>query len=344
MASVHDQLRSVDADAVHADEVRTVTIVCFLADGRLIMVDTGDRYVVPAGAVRPGEDVLLDTILRIPLEVAGFRRQGTHLVAAAGSHLVYWVDGARYYGNRRHAADTTWWTGEADEATELLRSQGDRDVAEAVLAADRHRRTITDDQLREDSRRLLDRAYLTADTAEGGSGFGGTPAEWRAAREHLCDAITADITFLDVGCANGLLMESVTAWSAERGHRVEPYGVDHSPGLIDLARRRLPQWRDRLFVGDALTWRHPDGLLFDLVAVITDVVPAHRCREMISHLLERTVAPGGRLLVSSYGGDPDQTGAAVLRRNGFPVDGETRRPARGRPDDQPSAWVVKPGA
>jgi hypothetical protein len=65
---------------------------------------------------------------------------------------------------------------------------------------------------------------------------------------------------------------------------------------------------------------------------------------MISHLLERTVAPGGRLLVSSYGGDPDQTGAAVLRRNGFPVDGETRRPARGRPDDQPSAWVVKPGA
>jgi hypothetical protein len=30
---------------------------------------------------------------------------------------------------------------------------------------------------------------------------------------------------------------------------VEPYGVDISPALAELARRRLPRWADRIWTG-----------------------------------------------------------------------------------------------
>ncbi|QDP96222.1 class I SAM-dependent methyltransferase [Microlunatus elymi] len=337
-----DRLRPASYRDLELRRVQRLTVCCFLPDGELIMVDTLDGFRIPTGAVEPGEDPILDSALRIPLQDAGFRRQGTHVagVSTDGRHLLLWVDGARYYGNRPHREDARWWTGPSSEATELLRSQGDGTLAASVELADRARRELTDEQAVEDLRRLLDPSYLRAETAEGGSGFGGTPQEWRAAREQLCDAIESDGSFLDIGCANGLLMESVVAWSAERGHRMEPYGIDHSPALVDRARQRLPQWADRIWVGDALTWRHPDGLRFDVVAMIIDVIRPHRYPELIKHLLDQVVAPGGRLLLSRYSGGGELSGAEALRRCGYPVDGETSVPARGRLDDEPGAWVI----
>ena len=60
-------------------------------------------------------------------------------------------------------------------------------------------------------------------------------------------------------------MESVAAWCAERGLAIEPYGVDISPALAELARRRLPQWADRIWVGNAVNWRPPGAMRFDYV-------------------------------------------------------------------------------
>ncbi|HEY9294523.1 MAG TPA: class I SAM-dependent methyltransferase, partial [Microlunatus sp.] len=319
-----------------------VTICCFLTNGQLIMVDAPDGYRIPTGTIDDGEDAILDSALRIPLQQAGFRRQGTHVAGISSDRrqLLLWVDGARYYGRRQHLEDASWWIGPADEAIPPLQEQGDGALADGVELADRARRELTDEQATADLRRLLDPSYLRAESAEGGSGFGGTPQEWRAAREQLCDAIDRDGSFLDVGCANGLLMQSVVAWSAERGRRVEPYGIDHSPALVDRARQRLPQWSDRIWVGDAVRWSHPERLRFDVVAVLTDIVLPRRHPELIKHLLDRVVAPGGRLLLSGYGGGSELGGAQVLRRCGYPVDGETSLPARGRPDDRRSAWVI----
>ncbi|SDT25897.1 class I SAM-dependent methyltransferase [Microlunatus soli] len=327
--------------AVDWRRIDRVTICCFSADGQLIMADESDGHRIARGAVYSGEDPLLDAGLRIPLQELGFRRQGTHVVAISDDrrHALFWVDGYPYTGDRPHAT-VPLWHGPADRAGSLLRAQGDGALADWVELADEHRRTITDAELAADSRRLLDASYLRSGTVEGGSGFGGSPADWRAAREQICDVIEADVSFLDIGCANGLLMESVVAWSAERGHLVEPYGVDHSAALVDLARRRLPQWQQRIWIGDALTWQHPDRMRFDVVAVLTDIVHQRRHRELIKHLLDNVVAPDGRLLLNSYSGDPDLSAVNVLRRTGYPVDGETSRPARGRPDDQPSAWTL----
>lgn len=50
-------------------------------------------------------------------------------------------------------------------------------------------------------------------------------------------------------------MESIAAWAAEDGHRVECYGLDLIPSLAALARRRLPHRADRIFVGNLMSWR-----------------------------------------------------------------------------------------
>ena len=324
--------------------VERVTVVPFLLDGSVVLVDEGDRLALPAGPVFPGEDPLVDTALRVPLESAGFRRQGTHVLAAldSGRHVVFWVDGSRYAGGRPHRHDAPWWSGSPTEAARLLGERGDAAAADLVQQAAGARATMSDDDWFADSQRLLDAAYLAASTPEGGSGFSGSAGDWRAERSVICDAIDWDGTFLDVGCANGHLMASVASWSAERGHHVEPYGIDISRPLVDVARASLPHWADRIWVGNALTWVPPDGRHFDFVHTLLDCVPDHRRAELIDHLLDATVAAGGRLIVSHYvRGDPEHAAGAILGRLGYEVAGTTRRPERpGRTPGEPSAWIV----
>jgi hypothetical protein len=134
----------------------------------------------------------------------------------------------------------------------------------------------------------------------------------------------------------------MVGWCAERGVRLEPYGVDLSAGLVAEARRRLPRWAERLWVGNALDWTAPGGRRFDFVHTLLDLVPAARLEQMVRHQLDHLVVPGGRLLVSSYGPARDRSRHAeqVLRRLGFPVDGVTEpadSPAgRAQP---PTAWI-----
>ena len=58
-----------------ADQVRRITFVPFLPDGRCVLVEGPAGPGLPSGEVHAGEDYLLDTVLRVPLETAGFRYQ-----------------------------------------------------------------------------------------------------------------------------------------------------------------------------------------------------------------------------------------------------------------------------
>ncbi len=51
-------------------------------------------------------------------------------------------------------------------------------------------------------------------------------------------------TILDIGCANGYLLESLVKWTSDRGLAVTPYGIESSEKLIAVARERLPQYKD----------------------------------------------------------------------------------------------------
>jgi SAM-dependent methyltransferase len=138
--------------------------------------------------------------------------------------------------------------------------------------------------------------YLATDDPRRQSGFGGDEERWEAARRPIVETIARNGSFLDVGSANGYLLESIVRWSE---HDVDPYGLDFSPRLVELARSRLPRWRDRFFVGDALEWEPPRR--FDFVRTELVYAPEERWRELVERLLARAVAPGGRLIVCGYG-------------------------------------------
>ena len=153
--------------------------------------------------------------------------------------------------------------------------------------------------------------YLAGSTPRQQSGFGRNASDWERFRRPVVEPIHKSGSFLDVGCANGLLMESVVAWSQESGHVVEVFGLDISEELAKLARRRLPHWRGRIFVGNALLWEPPAR--FDFVRTELVYVPPSRRREYIERLLECFVARDGKLIICSYGSSrPEGTRAEPL--------------------------------
>jgi SAM-dependent methyltransferase len=157
---------------------------------------------------------------------------------------------------------------------------------------------------------LHEAKYLAGANPRQQSGFGRDEGDWDRFRRPVVASIEMDGSFLDIGCANGLLMESVVAWARADGHAVEPYGLDISARLAAIARQRLPQWSERVFVGNALFWEPP--IQFDFVRTELVYVPSSRRREYVERLLERFVTPGGRLIVCSYGSSRPEGARAEL--------------------------------
>jgi hypothetical protein len=175
------------------------------------------------------------------------------------------------------------------------------------------------------TRRLLEHAYLEAGDPRGGSGFRGDEARWERARRPIVSAIDRNGTFLDVGCANGLLMESLSVWAGEEGYEIEPYGLDLIESLAALARQRLPHLEDRIFVGNVMNWRPP--FRFDFVRTELEYAPPLHRRELVERVLREYLVPKGRLIVCSYGTSRRPNPKAepvgeVLRDWGYAVVGE----------------------
>ena len=83
-----------------------------------------------------------------------------------------------------------------------------------ALAAARSRREINDDQWFSEMAAIFNAAYPAGDNPRAQSGFGGDEARWEAGRRPVVELIDRDGTFLDIGCANGYLMESVVRWTS----------------------------------------------------------------------------------------------------------------------------------
>jgi SAM-dependent methyltransferase len=169
----------------------------------------------------------------------------------------------------------------------------------------------------------LEAAYVrTSDPIEQ-SGFHGGPARWRAEREPILDAIREDGELLDIGCANGYLLECLGAWGRERGVTLTPYGLDQGTRLIELARRRFPGLDGHFYVGNAWDWEPPRTYRY--VYQLLDVIPDEYLPAHLPRLLERVVSPGGRLIIGDYGShsrrSPARDVAAIVRSVGLTVAG-----------------------
>lgn len=174
-------------------------------------------------------------------------------------------------------------------------------------------------------------------------GSAGDEARWRAARRPSAEA-DRDGSLLDVDCACGRLPECLVRWSP----RIEPFGLELTPWLAELARARLPQWADRIFIGNALMWEPPRR--FDFVWTELVNVSEERRTAYLRRLLDVVVvARGGRLIVCGY----ESPRSAVLsepgaRRRGSSSSsrsssgpsrprGRKRDPRAGRPTRRPAA-------
>lgn len=150
----------------------------------------------------------------------------------------------------------------------------------------------------ENSREVFGTAYLEHDEPWRQSGFSGPEDRWISLRKPVADCIDRPGSFLDIGCANGYLLEWCLRWTAERGVEIDPYGLDLSPRLVELAEKRLPQYADHFFVGNSFEW--VPSRTFDFVRTELVYVPGEFERQYVEFLLENYVSPGGRLLVASY--------------------------------------------
>lgn len=156
------------------------------------------------------------------------------------------------------------------------------------------------------------------------SGRSSGAARWEETRRCLADAVDRDGDFLDVGCANGLLLETLMTWCLEKGVSLTPHGIDFVPELVELARARHPAHRDNFAVANAWDWR--PRRRYDYVRLSVEIVRAPDRAELVRRTLERAVAPGGRLIATHYRGEGEEPVdvAALLRELGQRV-GDTRR-------------------
>ncbi len=173
---------------------------------------------------------------------------------------------------------------------------------------------------------LVKPAYLAADNPYAQAGHDGNAESWEQSRGFIAHALHRSGILLDVGCASGILMESVQCWGAAKGLQIEPYGLDIVPELATLARRRLPQWAERIHVGNIRTW-HPRTERFDFVLIRLIYAPVNRRGEMVQHILSHVLKPDGRLIV--LGGTEEIGSHQVelsITSQGIPVHGHVELP------------------
>jgi 2-polyprenyl-3-methyl-5-hydroxy-6-metoxy-1,4-benzoquinol methylase len=130
---------------------------------------------------------------------------------------------------------------------------------------------------------------------------------------------------LDVGCANGLLLETLIGWACEEGFMIRPYGIDFVPELIELARQRFPDHRDSFEVANAFYWS--PGRQYDFVRTNLEYVPQSEWIPFVRRQYA-LVAAGGRLILCHYRNADDAYVdlGAVAQGAGYEVTGRTELP------------------
>ena len=186
----------------------------------------------------------------------------------------------------------------------------------------------------------LEAAYLRESDPIKQSGFSGGPQRWRAERAPILEAIPTNGDLLDIGCANGHLLECLVQWGSELDLALTPFGMDCSVALIALARQRLPNYRDNFWVANAWGWTPPRR--FQYVYSVFDCVPRADLGAFAEQLMGQVVEPGGRLILGAYGSrsrrDPPAPIDVMLTDLSYEVAGSTRA---GTPETARFAWIDK---
>jgi 2-polyprenyl-3-methyl-5-hydroxy-6-metoxy-1,4-benzoquinol methylase len=157
------------------------------------------------------------------------------------------------------------------------------------------------------------------------SGRSSGAQRWEETRRCLVKPIHRSGSFMDVGCANGLLLESLIQWAAEEGFMLRPHGLDFVPELVDLARRRFPHDEDSFHVANAFYWNPTRQ--YDFVRTNLEYVRQVDWTEFVRRQ-HSAVASGGRLIVCHYRntGEPCVELEPIVEEAGYVVGGTVSAP------------------
>jgi len=144
----------------------------------------------------------------------------------------------------------------------------------------------------------LEQSYIHHKEPWKQSGFSGPEDRWVKCRKPIANCIETSGTFLDIGCANGYLLECILKWTRERNLNIIPFGLDLSEKLIDLAKERLPEYSENFFIGNAWEWNNP--MRFDYVRTEIVYVPECLGKQYIERITNLYLKKNGILLVTEY--------------------------------------------
>lgn len=147
------------------------------------------------------------------------------------------------------------------------------------------------------NQQTLEAAYTEALTPWQQSGKSGTFEDWVRLRIANLAPIQRSGTYLDIGCANGYLLECLVVWARLKGLELIPHGLDFSAKLVSLARQRFPT-TSYFYVGNAWNWTPPQR--FNYVRTELDYVPRNYRQPFVERLLAEVVNQNGRLIISQY--------------------------------------------
>jgi 2-polyprenyl-3-methyl-5-hydroxy-6-metoxy-1,4-benzoquinol methylase len=149
----------------------------------------------------------------------------------------------------------------------------------------------------------LEKAYLQGVTPWQRSGVGlhqpRTEEYWKAVRMPIADAIGKSGSVLDIGCANGYLLESLQKWVGAKGITIDPHGLDVSAALLEEAKQRVPH--GTFHHANVWGWKAPRKYDFVLTELV--YVPEEDREFYLRGLLRDAVETNGKLIVTQYGSD-----------------------------------------
>jgi SAM-dependent methyltransferase len=129
---------------------------------------------------------------------------------------------------------------------------------------------------------------------------------WQQRRRFIAKAIGSTGSFLDIGCANGLLLRSLLEWSV---WPVLPYGIDNDPVAIAACQELFPAQHQHFAT---LSIAHLDRLAEHGLPASYDFVYWNLWDELDLHSHQYDKYPhcawnatkiGGRLIIGFYGPD-----------------------------------------
>ena len=115
------------------------------------------------------------------------------------------------------------------------------------------------------------------------------------------EGVHKDGTFLDVGCANGVLLRDLCMWAKEKSINLIPFGFDINRKLIEESRKKIPLHRTNFKVDKEDNYKINKKFTF-----IRMPLRNGRGRQRLLKKYLGMLESGGRLVITCYDDAKDE--------------------------------------